>query len=65
MYRLPQAFHYSDSKPRFILIADINTLKHGTCTPKVLHIMDHSIMVLVMAYDDKGSNQVVTIEVSL
>ena len=30
-------------------------MKHGTCTPKVLHIMGHSVMVLVMAYYVKGS----------
>ena len=55
MYRFSLASHYSESKPRLILVADINTLKHGTCTPKVLHIVGHSIVVLVMAYDIKGS----------
>ena len=54
-YRLSLASHYSESKTRLIPIADISTLKHGTCTPKVLHIMGHSIMVLVMAYYVKGS----------
>ena len=54
-YRFSLASLYSESKPRLILIADINTLKHGSCTPKVLHIVGHSIMVLVMAYDVKRS----------
>ena len=54
MYRFSLASHYSESKPRLILIADINTLKHGSCIPKVLHIVGHSVMELVMAYDVKG-----------
>ena len=55
MYRFSLASHYSESKPRLTLIADIKTLKHGTCTSKVLHIIGHSIMFLVMADDVKGS----------
>ena len=64
-FRFSQASHYSERKPRLILIADINTLKHVTCTAKVLHIMNHSIMVLVMAYDVKGSTSAFTIGLSL
>ena len=45
---------YSESKPRLILTTDINTLKHGTYTSKVLDIMGPSIMVLVMVYNVKG-----------
>ena len=54
-YRFSLESHYSESKPRLIHIADINTLTHGTCTPKILHIVGHSIMVLVIAYNVKGS----------
>ena len=49
-YRFLQASHYSESKPRVLLTADINT----TSTPNVFHSMWHCIMVPVMAYDVKG-----------
>ena len=55
LYRAGQRDTCTVRSQPVILIADINTLKHGTCTPKVLNIVGHSIMVLVMAYDVKGS----------
>ena len=64
-FRFSLATHLFKSKPRLILIADIYTLKHGTCTPMVLHIMGLLLGFLSWPMMSKGQNRVFTVEVSL